>query len=71
VRREKQAFGHQCQALVAFPQILEPMSDKLDWTQRLGDAVPCTAKEVFAGGAALRARAAESGNLKSNEQQKS
>jgi hypothetical protein len=23
---------------VAFPQILEPMYDKLDWTQKLGDA---------------------------------
>ena len=26
-------------SLVAFPQILEPMYDKLGWPQKLGDAV--------------------------------
>jgi hypothetical protein len=57
-------------SLVAFPQILEPMSDKLDWTQRLGDAFLAQQKEVFAAVQRLRARAQESGNLKSNEQQK-
>jgi hypothetical protein len=56
-------------SLVAFPQILEPMSDKLDWTQKLGDAFLAQQKDVFAAVQRLRARAQESGNLKSNEQQ--
>ena len=57
-------------SLVAFPQILEPMNDKLDWTQRLGDAFLAQQKEVLDGVQRLRAKAQEKGNLKSTEQQK-
>ncbi|WP_454764803.1 DUF3300 domain-containing protein [Cupriavidus campinensis] len=57
-------------SLVAFPQVLEPMSDKLDWTQKLGDAFLAQEKDVLAAVQRLRARAKDSGNLKSNEQQK-
>ncbi|MGY6126680.1 DUF3300 domain-containing protein [Paraburkholderia strydomiana] len=56
-------------SMVAFPQILEPMNDKLDWTQKLGDAFLAQQKDVLAAVQRLRARAKESGNLKSNEQQ--
>jgi len=45
------------------------MNDKLDWTQKLGDAFLAQQKEVFAAVQRLRARAKDSGNLKSNEQQ--
>jgi hypothetical protein len=45
------------------------MNDKLDWTQKLGDAFLSQQKEVFAAVQRLRARAKDSGNLKSNEQQ--
>ena len=57
-------------SLVAFPQILEPMNDKLDWTQRLGDAFLAQQKEVLDAVQRLRAKAQENGNLKSTEQQK-
>jgi hypothetical protein len=57
-------------SLVAFPQVLEPMSDKLDWTQKLGDAFLAQEKDVMAAVQRLRAKAQQSGNLKSNEQQK-
>ena len=67
---ENQPWDTSVKSLVAFPQILEPMSDKLDWTQRLGDAFLAQQKEVFAAVQRLRARAQDSGNLKSNEQQK-
>ena len=67
---ENQPWDTSVKSLVAFPQILEPMSDKLDWTQKLGDAFLAQQKEVFAAVQRLRARAQESGNLKSNEQQK-
>ena len=56
-------------SLVAFPQVLEPMNDKLDWTQKLGDAFLAQEKDVLAAVQRLRARAQESGNLKSSEQQ--
>ncbi|MEM5340179.1 DUF3300 domain-containing protein [Paraburkholderia azotifigens] len=64
-----QPWDTSVKSMVAFPQILEPMSDKLDWTQRLGDAFLAQQKEVFDAVQRLRARAQESGNLKSNEQQ--
>jgi hypothetical protein len=67
---QNQTWDISVKSLVAFPQILEPMSDKLDWTQKLGDAFLAQQKEVFAAVQRLRARAEESGNLKSNEQQK-
>ncbi|MEX3975848.1 DUF3300 domain-containing protein [Paraburkholderia caribensis] len=67
---ENQPWDTSVKSLVAFPQILEPMNDKLDWTQKLGDAFLAQQKDVFAAVQRLRARAQESGNLQSNEQQK-
>jgi hypothetical protein len=66
---EKEPWDVSVKSLVAFPQILEPMNDKLDWTKKLGDAFLAQQKDVFAAVQRLRARAKESGNLKSNEQQ--
>jgi hypothetical protein len=66
---ENQPWDTSVKSLVAFPQILEPMNDKLDWTQKLGDAFLAQQKDVFAAVQRLRARAKDSGNLKSNEQQ--
>lgn len=66
---EKQPWDVSVKSLVAFPQILEPMNDKLDWTHKLGDAFLAQQKDVFAAVQRLRARANDSGNLKSNEQQ--
>ncbi|MFX1676383.1 DUF3300 domain-containing protein [Paraburkholderia sp. A2WS-5] len=56
-------------SLVAFPQILEPMNDKLDWTQKLGDAFLAQPKDVLDAVQRLRARAKQSGHLESNAQQ--
>jgi len=67
---QNQTWDASVKSLVAFPQILEPMNDKLDWTQKLGDAFLAQQKEVFAAVQRLRARAQESGNLQTNEQQK-
>lgn len=66
---ENQSWDVSVKSLVAFPQILEPMNDKLDWTTKLGDAFLAQQKDVFAAVQRLRARAKDSGNLKSNEQQ--
>jgi hypothetical protein len=67
---ESQAWDVSVKSLVAFPQILEAMDQKLDWTQRLGDAFLADQKAVLDAVQRLRARAENAGNLKSNEQQK-
>lgn len=64
-----QPWDVSVKSLVAFPQALEPMNDKLDWTQKLGDAFLAQEKDVLAAVQRLRARAQQSGNLKSTEQQ--
>ncbi|HKW53265.1 MAG TPA: DUF3300 domain-containing protein, partial [Stellaceae bacterium] len=56
-------------SLVPFPQILKMMSDKLDWTQRLGDAFLAQQADVMSSVQRLRKQAQDAGNLKSSEQQ--
>jgi hypothetical protein len=67
---EKETWDVSVKSLVAFPQVLEPMNEKLDWTQKLGDAFLADQKAVLDAVQRLRLRAEESGNLKSTEQQK-
>jgi len=67
---ENQNWDVSVKSLVAFPQVLEPMSEKLDWTQKLGDAFLADEKSVLDAVQRLRQRAEQSGNLKSTEQQK-
>src|SRR5262249_14872943 len=57
-------------ALVAFPQVLTMMNEKLDWTQSLGDAFLADQKGVMNAVQRLRNKAHAEGNLESNEQQK-
>jgi hypothetical protein len=57
-------------SLVAFPQVLEPMNEKIDWTQKLGDAFLADQKAVLDAVQRLRGKAQASGNLKTTEQQK-
>jgi hypothetical protein len=67
---ENQPWDVSVKSLVAFPQVLEPMNDKLDWTQKLGDAFLASQKDVFDAVQRLRMRAQHAGNLASNAQQK-
>ena len=57
-------------ALVQFPDVLKTMSDKLDWTQNLGDAFLAQQDEVMDEIQLLRRKADEAGNLESNDKQK-
>lgn len=50
-------------ALVAFPDILQRMSDDLDWTQQLGDAFLASEERVMDSIQKLRNRAYASGSL--------
>jgi hypothetical protein len=66
---EAQDWDPSVKSLVNFPQVLTMMSDKLDWTQRLGDAFLADQKKVLETIQALRAKAQSSGNLKSTKEQ--
>ncbi|MFN9210716.1 MAG: DUF3300 domain-containing protein [Betaproteobacteria bacterium] len=65
-----QSWDVSVKSLVAFPQVLTPMDEKLDWTQKLGDAFLADQKAVLDAVQRLRVKAQQAGNLKSNEQQK-
>ncbi|PQP33375.1 DUF3300 domain-containing protein, partial [Desulfobacteraceae bacterium SEEP-SAG9] len=56
-------------SLVNFPQVLDMMNEKLDWTQKLGDAFLAQQKEVMDTVQKLRAKAEAQGNLKTTDQQ--
>ena len=65
----KQPWDPSVKSLAAVPQILQQMSDKLEWMQKLGDAFLAQKEDVMATVQALRAKAAASGNLNSTPQQ--
>jgi len=57
-------------SLVAFPQVLAMLGSRLDWTQKLGDAMLAQQSDVAASIQRLRAQAQTAGNLKTTPQQK-
>jgi len=57
------------QSLTAFPQVLAMMSDRLEWTQQLGDAFLANRQQVMDTVQALRERARELGTLQDSDQQ--
>ena len=60
---ENKDWDPSVKALVAFPDILQRMSENVDWTQRLGDAFLDDEDEVMDTVQRLRKRAYASGNL--------
>jgi hypothetical protein len=67
---QKQPWDPSVKSLTATPQVLAMMNDKLDWTQKLGDAFLAQQKDVLDGVQRLRAKAHAAGNLKSSKEQK-
>ena len=67
---EKQDWDASVKSLVNFPQVLQMMSEKLDWTQKLGDAFLAQQKEVMDTIQKLRVKAQDQGNLKTTTEQK-
>lgn len=63
-----QPWDPSVKSLLAFPQILAMMDERLDWTQRLGDAFLAQEPQVMDTVQALRRRAYEAGNLRSSDQ---
>jgi hypothetical protein len=66
---QTQSWDPSVKALTQFPSVLLMMDDKLDWTQKLGDAFLAQQAAVMDTVQALRARAQAAGTLKSTEQQ--
>ncbi len=66
---DRQSWDPSVKALVPFPDVLAMMSEKLDWTQRVGDAFLAQEADVMATIQDLRAKAYAAGNLRSTEQQ--
>jgi hypothetical protein len=66
---EAQDWDPSVRSLVNFPQVLTMMSEKLDWTQKLGDAFIADQKTVLDTIQRLRAKAQASGNLKTTKEQ--
>jgi hypothetical protein len=66
---KQQTWDPSVKSLLSFPQVLTMMDEKLDWTQKLGDAFLAQQKDVMDAVQHLRAKAQAEGNLKSNEQQ--
>lgn len=67
---EKQPWDPSVKSLVNFPQVLTMMSEKLDWTQKLGDAFLAQQQDVMKAVQNLRAKAKASGNLSTTKEQK-
>jgi hypothetical protein len=57
-------------AMLEFPDVLRMMNEKLEWTEKLGNAFLSQQKDVMASVQRLRKKAQESGNLKTTKEQK-
>jgi hypothetical protein len=66
---QEQSWDDSVKALGATPTVLEMMSSKLDWTQKLGDAVLAQQTDVMDSIQRLRGKAYDKKTLSSNEAQ--
>jgi len=67
---DKQAWDESVKSLVATPDVLSTMSSKLDWTQKLGDAVLAQQPDVMDAIQRLRAKADANNKLTSTKEQR-
>jgi hypothetical protein len=66
---QKQKWDPAVKSLAAFPQVLAMMNEKLDITQKLGDAFLAQQKDVMEAVQRLRTKAQAAGNLKTSKEQ--
>ena len=65
----KQPWDPAVKSLTSVPQVLQQMNEKLDWTQKLGEAFNTQQADVMKTVQSLRAKAVAAGNLTSTQQQ--
>jgi len=66
---DQQSWDDSVKSLVATPDVLDMMSQKLSWTQQLGDAVLAQLPDVMDAIQRLRTKAQANNKLASNKQQ--
>ena len=66
---EKQAWDASIKALVAAPSVLEMMNERLDWTQKLGEAFLAQEQDVMDSVQRMRARAYDRKKLVTTKEQ--
>jgi hypothetical protein len=67
---QTQTWDPSVKSLTVFPEVLTMMNEKLDWTQKLGDAFLAQQTDVMNAIQRLRSKAQAQGNLKTTQQQK-
>ncbi len=67
---DKQDWDASVKQLVSTPTVLAMMSDQLDWTEKLGDAVLAQQADLMDAIQRLRAQAQDNGKLETTKQQK-
>ncbi|MGE5171430.1 MAG: DUF3300 domain-containing protein [Rudaea sp.] len=67
---QNQPWDPSVKSLAVFPQVLTMMSEKLDWTQKLGDAFLAQQEDLMKTAQALRSKAVAQGTLKDSKEQK-
>ncbi len=67
---DKQTWDDSVKSLVATPDVLDTMSQKLSWTQQLGDTVLAQQPDLMDAVQRLRTKAQANSKLSSNKQQK-
>jgi hypothetical protein len=65
---QQQPWDPSVKSLTFFPQVLAMMTEKLDWTQKLGDALLAQQADLIAAVQALRAKALEFGSLRDSKE---
>jgi hypothetical protein len=66
---DQQSWDESVKSLAATPDVLDMMSQKLDWTQKLGDAVLAQQPDIMDAIQRLRQKAQANSKLVSNKQQ--
>jgi hypothetical protein len=66
----KQSWDDSVKSLARVPVVVKMMNDRIDWTQKLGDAFLSQQEDVMRSVQRLRAQAQKSGYLKSSSQQR-
>ena len=67
---EKEDWDPSIQAMASLPDVVKQLADNIKWTTDLGNAFLAQQGEVMDAVQRMRKKAKDSGNLKSNEQQK-
>ena len=67
---EKKDWDPSVKSLIPLPDVLSMMDDKLEWTQKVGDAFLAQQDDVMDSVQRLRAKAYEAGQFKTTKEQK-